>query len=158
MRRRLSTLVSDDRAVVNHSGSGRNACAHHETWVVLEKRGPRKEKPGGGNAGSDLFVIGVYGFKYAAWLLLVAPESAERLVVIVQPTFCSCSSTFLFFFKVSKFNRTLCEFASFSVCCALTRPWVGTTHTKQDTCPSLKNTVGTGAYARTDGYRIRVLA
>jgi hypothetical protein len=27
---------------------------------------PRKEKPGGGNAGSDFFVIGVYGFKYAA--------------------------------------------------------------------------------------------
>jgi hypothetical protein len=25
-----------------------------------------KEKPGGGNAGSDFFVIGVYGFKYAA--------------------------------------------------------------------------------------------
>jgi hypothetical protein len=44
--------------------------------------GARKEKPGGGNAGSDFFVIGVYGFKYAAWLLLVAPESAERLVVI----------------------------------------------------------------------------
>jgi hypothetical protein len=55
-------------------------------------RDPRKEKPGGGNAGSDLFVIGVYGFKYAAWLLLVAPESAERLVVIVQPMF-----VFLFF-------------------------------------------------------------
>jgi hypothetical protein len=29
-------------------------------------RCPEKEKPGGGNAGSDLFVIGVYGFKYAA--------------------------------------------------------------------------------------------
>ena len=54
---------------------------------------PRKKKPGGGNAGSDFFVIGVYGFKYAAWLLLVALESAERLVVIVQPIF-----LFLFFY------------------------------------------------------------
>src|SRR6185503_5285173 len=146
MRRRLSTLVSDDRAVVNHSGSRGNACAHHETSVdFLKEGGPRKEKPGGGNAGSDLFVIGVYGFKYAAWLLLVAPEGAERLVVIVQPTFCSCSSSFLFFFNVPKFNRTLCEFASFSVCCALTRPWVGTTYTKQDTCPRTKNLYKTAA-------------
>lgn len=54
--------------------------------------GPKKKKPGGGNAGSDFFVIGVYGFKYAAWLLLVALESAERLVVIVQPII------FLFFY------------------------------------------------------------
>jgi hypothetical protein len=85
-----------------------------------------KEKPGGGNAGSDLFVIGVYGFKYAAWLLLVAPESAERLVVIVQPIsflvlLLSCSSSTL---------RNLTEpFAishRFLFVCALTRPWVGT--------------------------------
>ena len=66
------------------------------TLARITKRqfsGARKEKPGGGNAGSDLFVIGVYGFKYAAWLLLVALESAERLVVIVQPIF-----LFLFFY------------------------------------------------------------
>ena len=98
---------------VNHSTSRANAGAHQRNGSFS---GPRKEKPGGGNAGSDLFVIGVYGFKYAAWLLLVAPESAERLVVIVQPTFCSCSSSFLFFSNVPKFNRTLCDFASFSVC------------------------------------------
>jgi hypothetical protein len=60
--------------------------------------GSKKKKPGGGNAGSDFFVIGVYGFKYAAWLLLVAlAKSTERLVVIVQPIFflvllLSCSS------------------------------------------------------------------
>jgi hypothetical protein len=89
-----------------------DVAADHE---ILRFAGPEKEKPGGGNAGSDFFVIGVYGFKYAAWLLLVTPESAERLVVIVQPTFCSCSSTFLFFSNVFKFNRTLCDFASFSV-------------------------------------------
>ena len=60
----------------------------HGTPVFLD---PQKEKPGGGNAGSDLFVIGDYGFKYAAWLVLIAPEGTERLVVIVQPIF-------LFFF------------------------------------------------------------
>jgi hypothetical protein len=86
--------------------------AHHENAGF---QAFRKEKPGGGNAGSDIFVIGVYGFKYAAWLLLVAPEGAERFVVIVQPNFCSCSSTFLFFSNVFKFNRTLCASALFSV-------------------------------------------
>jgi hypothetical protein len=80
---------------VKHGQRRCNVGAHHGTSVF----GPEKEKPGGGNAGSDLFVIGVYGFKYAAWLLLLAPVSAERLIVIVQPIFCSCSSTFLFFFK-----------------------------------------------------------
>ena len=78
--------------------------------------GPKKKKPGGGNAGSENFLlIGVYGFKYAAWLLLLTPESAERLVLIVQPIFFSCSSTFLFFYNAFKFNRTLCDFALFSV-------------------------------------------
>jgi hypothetical protein len=82
---------------------------------MLVFRGPEKKNPAVGTPGQIFLVIGVYGFKYAAWLLLVAPEGAERLVVIVQPNFCSCSSTFLFFSKVSKFNRTLCDFASFSV-------------------------------------------
>jgi hypothetical protein len=82
---------------------------------MLVVRGPEKKNPAVGTPGQIFLVIGVYGFKYAAWLLLVAPEGAERLVVIVQPNFCSCSSTFLFFSKVFKFNRTLCDFASFSV-------------------------------------------
>jgi hypothetical protein len=110
------------------------ACADHGCGFLEA----RKEKPGGGNAGSDIFVIGVYGFKYAAWLLLVTPESAERLVVIVQPVsvlvlLLSCSSlTF----------RNLTEpFAvshRFLFLCALTRPWVGTTYTKQYTCQERK--------------------
>jgi hypothetical protein len=50
--------------------------ADHE---ILLFAGARKEKPGGGNAGSDFFVIGVYGFKYAAWLLLVAPKARSGL-------------------------------------------------------------------------------
>jgi hypothetical protein len=89
-----------------------NHASPSPTWAAITKRyfwDARKEKPGGGNAGSGIFVIGVYGFKYAAWLLLAAPEGVERLVVIVQPIFCSCSSTFLFFSNVFKFNRTLCD-------------------------------------------------
>ena len=102
--------------LVEHAARSLRAGASHGTSVGFSLFGrPKKEKPGGGNAGSDLVVIGVYGFKYAAWLLLVAPEGAERLVFIVQPTFFSCSSTFLFFSNVFKFNRTLCGFASFSV-------------------------------------------
>jgi hypothetical protein len=58
---------------------------------------PKKEKPGGGNAGSDFFVIGVYGFKYAAWLWLIRVVSDEPIIVVVQPTcflllLFSCSS------------------------------------------------------------------
>jgi hypothetical protein len=95
---------------------------------------PRKEKPGGGNAGSDFFVIGVYGFKYAAWLLLVAPEGAERLVVIFQPTsflvlLLSCSSI-----TFSNLTEAFAISHRFLSVCALTRPWVGTTYTKQYTC------------------------
>ena len=106
-------------------------------------QGARKEKPGGGNAGSDLFVIGVYGFKYAAWLLLVALESAERLFLLssqlsVLVLLLSCSSVTF---------RNLTEPFAFShrflSVCALTRPWVGTTHNKQDTCPRLKSTSNT---------------
>jgi hypothetical protein len=68
--------------LVKHARRSRARALITEATVFDE---PRKEKPGGGNAGSDFFVIGVYGFKYAAWLLLVALESAERLVFIVQP-------------------------------------------------------------------------
>jgi hypothetical protein len=48
---------------------------------------PEKEKPGGGNAGLDFFVIGVYGFKYAAWLSFMPPESGEAVVFLIQPIF-----------------------------------------------------------------------
>jgi hypothetical protein len=95
---------------------------------------PEKEKPGGGNAGSDFFVIGVYGFKYAAWLLLVAPHDAERLVVIVQPNYflvllLSCSSL-----TFSNLTEPFAVSHRFLSVCALTGPWVGTPYTKQDIC------------------------
>src|SRR5262245_12333345 len=44
MRRRLSTLVPGDGAVVNHSGSRGNACAHHGTRVPFQKEGAQKRK------------------------------------------------------------------------------------------------------------------
>ena len=78
-------------------------------------RWPKKEKPGGGNAGSDFFVIGVYGFKYAAWLCSCRSRAVNQFCFLVQPNFFSSSSLFLFFDFVSKFNRSLCEFASISV-------------------------------------------
>ena len=113
MRKRLNTTHDFPRRCVTQAHAlGANTGADHG---MRRFAGARKEKPGGGNAGSDFFVIGVYGFKYAAWLVLVTLESAERLVVIVQPNFFSCSSIFLFFSNVFKFNRTLCGFASFSV-------------------------------------------
>ena len=59
----------------------------------------KKEKPGGGNAGSDIFVIGVYGFKYAAWLSFMPPESGEAVVFLVQPIF-----FFFFSFLVLRFR------------------------------------------------------
>jgi hypothetical protein len=90
MRRRLSTaLGSGEDAVVNHASRAPRAGPHHGNVGFLD---PRKEKPGGGNAGSDLFVIGVYGFKYAAWLLLVAPEGVERMLLLSSQFF------FLFFY------------------------------------------------------------
>jgi hypothetical protein len=75
----------------------------------------QKEKPGGGNAGSDIFVIGVYGFKYAAWLSFMPPESGEAICFSFPAVSFSSSSLFLFFDYVSKFNRSLCDFASISV-------------------------------------------
>ena len=96
---------------MKHASRAANAGLDHGTSFS----GPRKEKPGGGNAGSDLFVIGVYGFKYAAWLFARDARKRGADVVIVQPISFSCSSTFLFFSNVSKFNRSLCGFASFSV-------------------------------------------
>jgi hypothetical protein len=54
---------------------------------------PKKEKPGGGNAGSRFFVIGVYGFKYAAWLLLVVLARARSGLLLL-----SSQLLFLFFY------------------------------------------------------------
>jgi len=71
----FSGAVRDStRVVVDHVSSA--SCA-----------GAKKEKPGGGNAGSDIFVIGVYGFKYAAWLSFIRPRAVKRFVFLFQPIF-----------------------------------------------------------------------
>jgi len=58
---------------------------------VSGEQTPKKEKPGGGNAGLDFVVIGVYGFKYAAWLSFIRPKAVTQ--------FCfSCTANVLFFF------------------------------------------------------------
>jgi hypothetical protein len=54
---------------------------------------PEKENPAVGTPGQTLVVIGVYGFKYAAWLVLVTPEGAEQL-----SCFCPADILFLFFY------------------------------------------------------------
>jgi hypothetical protein len=88
--------------------------------------GPEKEKPGGGNAGSDIFVIGVYGFKYAAWLSFMPPEGGEAVCFSCPADFLllllfSCSSiTFL------NLTEAFANSHRFLSVCALTRPWVGT--------------------------------
>ena len=92
-----------------------------------------------GTPGQTLVVIGVYGFKYAAWLVLWTPEGAEQFVVFVQPIFFSCSSTFLFFYNVLKFNRTLCEFAAISAGLRTQMSRQGTHGIKQDVCQSKIN-------------------
>ena len=66
-----------------------NSCTDHESNFA----GAKKKKPGGGNAGSDLFVIGVYGFKYAAWLLLVVLARALSGLLLLSSQF-----LFLFFY------------------------------------------------------------
>jgi hypothetical protein len=74
----------------------------HVSSAIVASRfsgGAKKEKPGGGNAGSDFFVIGVYGFKYAAWLSFMPPESGEAVVFLVQPFF-----FFFFSFLVLRFR------------------------------------------------------
>jgi len=87
-----------------------------------------------GTPGQTVVVIGVYGFKYAAWLSRRRPKALTHFSFCYSHYFFSSSSIFLFFYNVLKFNRTLCYFALFSVVCALTRPWVGTTSKKQELC------------------------
>jgi len=62
-----------------------------------------------------LFSYGSYRCQVWGLVVLLVRSKAQSGVFFVQPTFFSCSSTFLFFYNVFKFNRTLCGFASFSV-------------------------------------------
>jgi hypothetical protein len=73
--------------------------------------------------------------------LLATPEGAERLFVIVQPIsflvlLLSCSSL-----TFSNLTEAFAVSHRFLFVCALTRPWVGTTYTKQDACHRTKKSV-----------------
>jgi hypothetical protein len=53
-----------------------------------------------GTPGQTFFVIGVYGFKYAAWLVFATCLVVEHVVFIIQPVF------FLFFYFLVLLQRS----------------------------------------------------
>src|SRR6185503_4590347 len=114
MRRRLSTRRASNtsKSQVNHSRSHANAGAHHGTEGF---RGPEKKNPAVGTPG-QIFLLSEFTVSSMRPGCCSWRPRALSGFFIVQPNFYSCSSTFLFFSNVSKFNRTLCDFASFSVC------------------------------------------
>jgi len=63
-------------------------------------RPPEKENPAVGTPGQTIFVIGVYGFKYAAWPVLVTLKGAERFL------FLSSQFLFLFFYFLVLLQRS----------------------------------------------------
>ena len=97
---------------MNHAPAASNVGAHHGMLVF---GAARKEKPGGGNAGSDLFCYRSLRFQVCGLAVARCARGRGAACFYCPAKFCSCSSTFLFFSKVFKFNRTLCDFASFSV-------------------------------------------
>jgi hypothetical protein len=112
MRRRLNIERARDTALSEPPGEAVGVVIGHVSSV---ERTPKKENPAVGTPGSDFVVIGVYGFKYAAWLPFIRSRAVNR--------FCfSCTAYVFFFFFYflvlrlrSKFNRSLCDFASISV-------------------------------------------
>jgi len=97
--------------------------------------GPKKKNPAVGTPGQTFVVIGVYGFKYAAWLSFIPLESGESVLFLLYSQcfflvlLFSCSSlTFL------NLTEPFAKSHRFLSVCALTRPWVGTPKEKQDPC------------------------
>ena len=82
-------LGSGDGAVVKHA-------ARAGTRALVTERGfsgPEKKNPAVGTPGQIFFVIGVYGFKYAAWLLLVYARRRGAALLLLSSRF-----LFLFFY------------------------------------------------------------
>jgi hypothetical protein len=112
MRRRLNIERARDTELSEPVREAVGVVIDHVSSV---ERTPKKENPAVGTPGSDFVVIGVYGFKYAAWLPFIRSRAVNR--------FCfSCTAYVFFFFFYflvlrlrSKFNRSLCDFASISV-------------------------------------------
>jgi hypothetical protein len=88
---------------------------------------PKKKNPAVGTPGQTFFVIGVYGFKYAAWLSFIPLVSGESILFFLYSLdfllvlLFSCSS--LTFVNLTEAFANSHRFLSV---CALTRPWVGT--------------------------------
>jgi hypothetical protein len=87
--------------------------------------GPKKEKPGGGNAGSDPFFLSEFTVSVCGLAGLMALASAER-------GYCYCPAViFLFFFFLvllltsSNLTEAFADSHRFLSFCALTCPWVG---------------------------------
>jgi hypothetical protein len=97
--------------------------------VLAKSDTPKKKNPAVGTPGQTFFVIGVYGFKYAAWLSFYAPEGGESVLFFLSSQsfflvlLLSCSSvTFL------NLTEPFANPHRFPSVCALTRPWVGTVY------------------------------
>jgi hypothetical protein len=126
MRIRLNIELARSSGVQVNQFRGSIGVVLGHVFVRAARTAAKKEKPGGGNAGLDFVVIGVYGFKYAAWLSFIPPESGESVLFFL---YSQCSFLLLLFSCSSITFLNLTEaFANshrFLLVCALTRPWVG---------------------------------
>jgi hypothetical protein len=98
-------------------------------------RNAEKENPAVGAPGQTLFVIGVYGFKYAARLLACLDQKRRRfLMLLLQPSFSSSCSVSCSSGEVRNLTEAFADSPRFSVACVLNTslPEVGTN--KQDLC------------------------
>ena len=113
MRNRLNTTLVCGRRCASQARPPRsNVGADHG---ILRFAGARKEKTRRWERRVRFFCYRSLRFQVCG--LAVARYARKRgAACCYRPAnFCSCSSTFLFFSNVFKFNRTLCGFASFSV-------------------------------------------
>jgi len=95
---------------------------------VSRNAGPKKKNPAVGTPGQTFVVIGVYGFKYAAWLSVQAPESADRISFSISANLsCSSSSIFLLLCNVLNLTEAFAVAHRFLFVRAVTRPLLGTT-------------------------------
>jgi hypothetical protein len=95
---------------------------------VSRTRAPKKENPAVGTPGQTFVVIGVYGFKYAAWLLAQAPGGADLIYFSISAiVLCSSSSIFLLLCNVLNLTEPFAVAHSFLFFRSVTRPLLGTT-------------------------------
>jgi hypothetical protein len=91
MRKRLNIGRSRDGNSISEALRERTCDGRGHAFSMRDHNPPKKKNPAVGTPGQTFVVIGVYGFKYAAWLFVLAPGGAE--------VFCfSHSANILFFF------------------------------------------------------------